>query len=349
MEKNNNKPDKLRIAVGSASKLGLRHIKMDAQPTNFHTLTYNSGGCSANCFFCPQSKYTYKILENTPDSQAFLSRVTWPAFDLKKILDIFNQKYSKSVFNEDGFQRICIQSLNYENFEEDIKYLLLEFNKVTSIPISIAVPPPETKDWVEKFKECGAERIAFAIDAATEDLFNQIKGKKSGGPYEWKQHIELLTYSVNIFGRGYVSTHYIVGFGESDYDGIKLISDMKKLGVLTGLFAFTPIKNTKFENRHKPSIIKFRKMQLGKYLIDTGKKNIDDFSFNDDGKLISFNIVEELFDKIIGIGTPYQTSGCPGCNRPYYTSTPREEQYNFPRGLTQEEKKSVKEELINFI
>ena len=38
-------------------------------------------------------------------------------------------------------------------------------------------------------------------------------------------------------------------------------------------------------------------MQLGKYLIDTGKKCMEDFTFNDTGELISFDIGKELFDK----------------------------------------------------
>jgi len=40
-------------------------------------------------------------------------------------------------------------------------------------------------------------------------------------------------------------------------------------------------------------------------------------------------------------GEPFQTSGCTGCNRPYYNETPGEELYNYPKPLTTEETKAA--------
>jgi len=39
----------------------------------------------------------------------------------------------------------------------------------------------------------------------------------------------------------------------------------------------------------------------------------------------------------LGTGEAFRTSGCPGCNRPYYNERPSGPFYNYPRGLTEEE------------
>ena len=36
-------------------------------------------------------------------------------------------------------------------------------------------------------------------------------------------------------------------------------------------------------------------------------------------------------------GEPFQTSGCPNCNRPFYNEQPGGILYNYPRPLTAEE------------
>ncbi|MHA1727322.1 MAG: radical SAM protein [Promethearchaeota archaeon] len=343
------KIEKIRVSIGSASKLGLRNIKMDVQTTNCYLLTYNSEGCNANCAFCPQSKYTFTRLKKLPDSQEFLSRISWPVFSFQRVLTAFKNKFSSFSSENGGFQRICLQSLNYRGFENDVMDILKEIKHTTTIPISVAIPPVSIAD-ISSIKQSGAERICFALDSPTETLFDIIKGKKNSGPYRWDEHLKLLNTAVEIFGNRFVSTHLMIGLGESESEALNFILRMKELGVITGLFAFFPIKNTKFENRERPTIINFRKIQLGKYLIDTGRKNVEDFTFNNNRELISFNITQDTLRKAINLNFPFQTSGCPGCNRPYYTSSPspRKEQYNFPRKLTEPEKERIYYELVNY-
>ena len=340
-------PDKIRISVGTASKLGFKKIKMNVQTTNCHLLTYSPNGCDANCAFCPQSKYTFDHCQDLPDSKKYLSRVIWPEYSLSNLLSTLKNKFPKFSMENDGFQRICLQSLNYAGFEDEVKYILQEIKKVTDIPISVTIPPIPGSSLIN-FKKIGVERMCFAIDSPTRELFDTIKGEKNSGFYQWDEYIRLLKESVNIFGRGFVSTHLIVGLGESEFEAFNFIKTMKELGITTGLFPFFPIKHTKFENKERFSINNFRKMQLGKFLIDTGRKKIEDFKFNDSDEITTFNISREELLKIIEISAPFQTSGCPGCNRPYYTSSPSEEQYNYPRPLSINEKNTVFDELESF-
>ena len=170
-------PDKIRISVGTASKLGFKKIKMNIQTTNCHLLTYSPNGCDANCAFCPQSKYTFDHCQDLPDSKKYLSRVIWPEYSLSNLLSTLKNKFPKFSMENDGFQRICLQSLNYAGFEDEVKYILQEIKKVTDIPISVTIPPiPESS--LINFKKIGVERMCFAIDSPTRELFDTIKVKK---------------------------------------------------------------------------------------------------------------------------------------------------------------------------
>lgn len=339
--------DKIRVSIGSAVKLGLKRLKVDVLPTNCHLLTYHPGGCIGNCGFCPQSQHTHQLLTDSDEDQEYLSRVLWPSFKLDNILHIFQEKFSSFDSSEGGFQRICIQGLNYDNFENDIDTILIRLRKATTIPISIAIPPV-TENKIQFYKDLGVDRICFALDTATPEIFESVKGAACEGPYSWEHHVRLLQKSIEIFGRGYVSTHLILGLGETEKETLEFVQKMKDLGVRTGLFAFYPIQKTRFETRKRPELVSFRKSQLAKFLLDTKKWKISDFTFSNDGKLVSFPIDSIELRKIIAISAPFETSGCPGCNRPYYTSSPREEQYNYPRKIKPAEQEKIFDELKEF-
>jgi len=339
--------DKIRISIGSAVKLGLKKLKVDVLPTNCHLLTYHPDGCIGNCGFCPQSQHTHQLLTDSDEDQEHLSRVLWPSFELNHVLEIFKEKFPTFNRSENGFQRICIQSLNYDKFESDVDAILRKLRKATNIPISIAIPPVSEKK-IQFYKDIGVDRICFALDTATPELFESVKGSGCEGPYSWDEHISLLKKSVEIFGRGYVSTHLIIGFGETEREILEFVQHMKDLGVRSGFFAFFPVQKTRFETRSRPNLISFRKSQLGKFLLDTQKWKISDFQFNDNGELQLFPIDTLELQRIIAISAPFETSGCPGCNRPYYTSSPREEQYNYPRKISISEQEKIYAELSEY-
>jgi biotin synthase-related radical SAM superfamily protein len=339
--------DKIRVSIGSVVKLGLKRMKVDVLPTNCHLLTYHPDGCIGNCGFCPQSQHTHRQLTNSQQDQEYLSRVLWPVFDLNNVISLFRQNFPQFSTSKQNFQRICLQSLNYNGFEADIEYILRKLHNVTTIPISIAIPPVKQEN-IQNYKNLGIDRICFALDTATEYLFDSVKGKGCDGPYSWKEHISLLKKAIEIFGRGYVSTHLIIGLGETEQEALQFIQEMKNLGVITGLFAFFPVIKTRFEGRIRPNLQSFRKIQLGKYLLDTKKWKLEDFTFDSQGILCQFPINLNQLRKIVGLSAPFETSGCPGCNRPYYTSSPREEQYNYPRTITFTEQEKIIDSLYSY-
>ena len=196
-----------------------------------------------------------------------------------------------------------------------------------------------------KLKKLGVERIGIPLDAATEQIFNKIKGKNVGGPYSWKRTFELLTEAVKIFGKGKVSTHIIVGLGETEKDVADLIQKLVDLHITPGLFAFTPIKGTSLENHERPSITVYRRIQLIRHLLVTHKTRFEQMSFSPDGALLDFGISQEELNAVIDTGEPFRTSGCPHCNRPFYNESPRGPFYNFPKKPTYAEIAIVKREL----
>lgn len=328
--------EKIRVSVGSASVLGLNTIRFNAPPTTCYLMTYKDGHCIANCGFCPQAR-------DSSSSTEQLSRINWPVFPFQEFLT--KLKYVSPLKK---FQRICLQTLNYPNNFNDLIEIATQIKKVSSIPISAAIPPM-SKEKLKQIEAIGVQRVGIALDASTPEIFDKIKGIGVSGPYNWNEHLQNLKDAIEIFSKGFVSTHLIVGLGENQRDLLKLIEKLHNLTILPSLFAFMPIKGTKFENMEQPTLIEFRKVQLGRYLIIYKDKKLEDFIFNLKGDLININISKGDLRNIVGEGDAFLTSGCPGCNRPYYTSRPSGPIYNFPRKLTSEEKDEIYNQLQRFV
>jgi biotin synthase len=323
--------DKLRVSLGTAIVLGLIRSRLDAAPTTAYLMTHVPSRCSANCVFCPQAR------ESTSDLNR-LSRVVWPIYSTTEVIE----SLSKAV-QENRIHRVCIQALNFPEFYQTLVNLVKEIRNSIKIPISLSCQPINLEQMFV-LKELGVERIGIPLDAATEQIFNKVKGKGVGGPYSWNDTFELLTEAVKIFGKGKVSTHIIVGLGESEKDVAQLIQRLFDSNILPGLFSFTPIKGTALESRAQPSITVYRRIQLIRHLIIFHKTRVEQMSFSTDGTLLDYGLTKEELNTIIDSGDPFRTSGCPSCNRPFYNESPRGPFYNYPYKLTKEHIETVKRE-----
>jgi len=329
--------DKIRVSIGSASVLGLYDtIRFKDPPTTCYIMTYKEGHCVANCGFCPQARESEGSTEK-------LSRVNWPEFSFKEFLT----RLSYLVPNK-RFKRLCIQTLNYSENFHDLIEIITEIKRITDIPISVATPPI-LKEKMRELKQIGVDRIGIALDASTREIFNSVKGKNANGPYSWETHFAAIEEALDVFTEDQVTTHLIVGLGETSKEILELIQKLNDLKIRVSLFAFTPIKGTKLENLESPELLYFRKVQLGRYLIINQDKQLKDFTFNSKGDIIKYNInKKELWD-IIDTSDVLLTSGCPGCNRPYYTSRPSGPIYNYPRELNNIEKQKSYNSLLKFV
>ncbi len=329
--------DKIRVSIGSASVLGLYESKgFKDIPTTCYLMTYKDGHCTANCGFCPQARESGSSIE-------LLSRVSWPVFSFKDFLTKLNY-----MPHAKRFKRICIQTLNYLQNFQDLIEIVSQIRKRCNIPISIAIPPMG-KENLERLKLLGVDRVGIALDGATPEIFEQVKGKVVRGPYNWSNHIQNLKEALTIFGEGNVTTHLIVGLGETAVAILKMIKNLHDLKIRVSLFAFMPIKGTLLENLSRPNLLNFRKIQLGRYLLVSNNRTLKDFTFNNFGEIVKFNLNEKELWHIICNSDAFLTSGCPGCNRPYYTSRPSGPIYNYPRTLLTHEMDDIFKNLMNTV
>ncbi|MHA1683109.1 MAG: radical SAM protein [Promethearchaeota archaeon] len=323
--------DKIRLSAGSAAILGLHRLKMVEKPTTVHLLQYSPDGCKANCAFCPQAR-------DAIVDKKWLSRVSWPEFQWRGV-----KERLLSTFDDRAFFRVCLQTVVYPSFLDDMFFLIEDLLETRPIPVSVALTPVH-RGALEKLHDLGVDRVGIALDAATPSLFSRIKGAQAGGFFTWEKHWSSLRDAISVFGRGKVTTHQIVGLGETEREIMENIQMAHDEGISIGLFAFTPVKGTRLFDRHKPLVDSFRRVQLGRYLIVNSIISFRDLSFNDaTGGVIGWGMPVEDLSRLIrdARGRMFETTGCPGCNRPYYTSAPGGTTYNYPSKLTREQVESA--------
>jgi biotin synthase len=291
-------------------------------------MSYTEGPCAANCSFCAQA------CGNEADHDQ-LSRVIWPDFSLKDILNGF-KKAAYPIL-----ERICYQVINYPGFLRDTIDIINKLKEETDLPVSVDICPV-SRSGLEKLHEAGAEYISLPLDGATEEIFNKVKGIEVDGPYRWETHLEALETAVEVFGEGYVGSNIIVGLGESERDVAYLVQRLVDMGVKPVLFAFTPVPGTKLEELSQPVLESYRRIQVARYLIVHGYADVAKIVFKED-RITGFD-VPDLY-KVLSDGEAFRTTGCPGCNRPFYNERPSGPFYNYPRELDEKEVKGELEKL----
>jgi biotin synthase len=325
-------PTQTRVSLGTAIVLGLTNGKMDAAPTTAYLMTYKTGKCTANCGFCPQAK-------NSKSNTEMLSRVTWPTFPTAQLVEALGV-----AIKAKKIRRVCIQALNYPEVFMHVEALVKEIKKTIDLPVSVSCQPLNSQN-ILRLKNVGAGRVGIALDAATETIFRKIKGVEAGSVYSWPQEFSLLEDALAVFGAGNVSTHLIVGLGETEKEAAGLVQRCVDWGVLPALFAFTPVRGTAMEKHLPPSIESYRRIQLARYLLTHGITRFERMEFDATGKVLSFGVEASVLEPVVNSGKPFRTSGCPDCNRPYYNEKPSGPVYNYPKELSHKEIEEIKGQL----
>lgn len=312
--------ERVRLSIGTAVELGLEMGSSDLYFTTAFLMTYHDNKCESNCAFCPQAR-------DSSSASDRLSRISWPDYDIERVVE--------SMSRARQFKRICVQTLCYESVVDNVVDIVNRLREVSLLPISVAIHPVETNDLI-RLKESGVTSIGIAVDASTPSLFEEIKGKKRGTTYRWNRHLEALKEALAIFGTEQVTTHLIIGLGESEKDAADFILQMYGMGIEVGLFAFTSIRGTALEGIDPPLVPSYRRIQVIRHLVSRGALSSRQIKVNDDGSL-SLDIGKESLLKALSSGDAFRVTGCKECNRPYYNETPRGPIYNYPRPLTERE------------
>ncbi len=312
----------IRLSLGSAVVLGLRETRMEVAPTTLYAILGEH--CLGACQFCAQAR------DSTADPK-FLSRVAWPEFELDDVLE--------RLPNATGLRRICLQTLLDPALPQRLLEVVRRAHAVSNLPISVCMNPT-APGWLPKLREAGVDRVGIGLDCATEGTFAAIKPG-----FSWERYHTFLDEIVDVFGTG--SVHLIVGLGESDKDLVRRIQDAHDRHCTVALFAFTPVRGAKLE-LPAPDLGRYRAIQLARALIIGGHADIDDMVFVHD-RLKAIHADPETVERLLSLGAPFRTSGCPSCNRPNYNERPGGAMYNFAAPLTQAEKTQARHELATYL
>ena len=101
------------------------------------------------------------------------------------------------------------------------------------------------------------------------------------------------------------------------------------------------------EDGSPPPLDSYRRLQVARQLLLEGLCTSDDLSFSEQGRILCFSLPRSELEKVLADGRAFRTSGCPGCNRPYYNEPPRGPLYNYPRPLTGAEVRDALAELLS--
>lgn len=304
----------IRCSLGTAQVLGLKQVKVDDQPTTAYLMIGER--CTFNCAFCAQARESSARAD-------LLSRVSWPAYKEEEVTGAFQDPAAQVL------RRVCFQVVQEREALAGAKQWVKEIQKHSSLPICVSAGPGSLAEVGELIR-LGVDHVSIALDAATPEVYHRMKDGS------WARRHALLRESAAEYP-GHIATHLIVGLGESEEDMVERIREMQDLGITVALFAFTPVRGTRLEAAKPPDMGQYRRVQAAHYLLRKHLAQAPDFHF-EAGKLRDFGLPETQLKAYLEDGEAFRTSGCEGCNRPYYNEVPGEELYNYPRPLTEGER-----------
>lgn len=340
-------PDHVRLSLAAAMTLGLAQGRFyrNARLGCINLLLSYASGCKANCSFCGLARENPH--RNNPRFEKFI-RVAWASHPLEEILERCAQAPS-------WVERVCISQITHPRAQADTLAICRRVRERTNLPVSLLIAPTLLKrEDLLDMREAGADRIGVAIDAATPELFAQLRGKPAGGPHRWEHYWRIFHEAVEVFGRDRVGVHLIHGLGESEEQLIGAMDRARRAGGSTHLFCFFPEKFSALGERPQPDPSGYRRVQLARWLIDHDQARAADMSFDGQGRAREFGADPAVLEVAIASGKPFMTSGCPGasgevaCNRPFGNEKPGPDLRNYPFALDQDDIALVREQLFSY-
>jgi biotin synthase len=308
-------PDYVKISTAAAMTLKFfpGRFNRGEQLNALNLLVTYKDGCKASCAYCGLSR------SRDPYKKTFI-RVEWPVVALTDVIKRTN-KYGVHL------QRVCVSMITHPKAFNDMCTIMRLFLDETDLLISGLISPTmiHTKDEIKMIKDAGADMAGVAIDAATPELFDKLRGKGVQGPHKWDHYWRVVEWAVECFGRGNVGVHLIVGLGETEREMIETIQKANYLGAKTHLFSFYPEEGSQMNDWGQPPYGQYRRIQLARYLINEELSRFEQMEFNDKGQVVAFG---KDVENITLFTEAFMTSGCPGpngrvaCNRPYGNERP---------------------------
>ncbi|MDP2948426.1 MAG: radical SAM protein [Chloroflexota bacterium] len=335
-------PEYVSISLASAIALRLRSGRFyrDAHPTCANLLLTYPQTCLANCAYCGLARQR----PGRAGDKSFI-RVEWPIIPTSVVLD----RLTRCGL---GVRRVCLSMVTHGQAYRDTLDIVGRLKGPLDTPLSVLVAPNLfDRQRLAELKAAGADMIGIGLDAASEKVFELRRGQGVGGSLSWASYWRVIEAAVAIFGSGKVNCHLVVGLGETDADLVATIRRLKGLGAPAYLFSFYPEPDSRMARARRPSLVRWRRLQLAKHLLEGGRLAPEQLGFDDKGRIARLDAREEHLEAAILSGLPFMTDGCPGedgslaCNRPFGSYRPGEPFRDFPFQPTDDDLRRIVRQL----
>lgn len=338
-------PDHIRLSLAAAMTLGFvpGWFYRNAQLRCVNLLLTYADGCKANCAFCGIAREKDQV----PEARTFI-RVPWKTLPTDRVIEALTHAPSY-------VGRVCVSMVTHPRCRGDVLTVCRRVRAATGLAVSLLISPSVlTRDDLLAMKDAGADRIGVAVDAATPELFDRLRGKPVHGPHRWDRYWQVYEECIEIFGEGMAGVHLICGLGETERELAAAMGRAREAGGSTHLFSFFPEKGSAMEGCQPPSIGTYRRIQLARWLIDTDRTTLDRMVFDEHQRIVDFGVSQEEFAAALACGEAFETSGCPGpdgrtaCNRPYGNEKPGPDIRNFPFPPDDEDRQRIAAQLKEY-
>jgi biotin synthase len=320
-------PDHVRVSLAAAMTLGLRPGRMFRGATCdcVNLLESYPAGCYANCTYCGLARERPGLARDN----TFI-RVGWPLFPTDRVAEAVAD-------NLERVGRVCVAMVQDKRAYPDLVEIIGHVRRRSEVPISALVTATlldATK--LEAIREAGADIVGIGLDAASEPVFFRTRGRGARGPHSWAQHWEIARAARRIFGPMKVNCHVVVGLGETDRDLVELFCRLKSEAIAAYLFSFNPEPGTAMAGHPRPSLDRWRRIQVTKYLIERHDLPPEAIEFDGEGALAGVRAPRAMVEACLDEGVAFMTNGCPdrngrmACNRPFGSYRPGEAFRDYP-------------------
>lgn len=336
-------PQTLRMSNAAALSLRLAagRFYRDVELTGINVLLDYERGCHANCAYCGLARERAGAYED----KSFI-RVDWPVHPTDRIIEQM-AKYAERM------GRFCISQVVHPQTHHDTLELIRRFRARTDTPISVLCAPPLlNRERLQQYKDAGVDMIGVGLDAVTERTFERRRGREVRGGLHWKKYWEVIFLSREIFGPWKVNCHVVVGLGDSDRELLEFSDRVNRNEIYAYLFCFYPEPDSAMASARRPSLFRWRRIQLLKYLLEERKISPRDIEYNGRGGVARASIAREVVNWAIEGAAAFMTNGCPeqrtglvSCTRPFGSYRPGEPFRDYPFVPSSADRKAIRRQL----
>ncbi|MFQ5836262.1 MAG: radical SAM protein, partial [Candidatus Bathyarchaeia archaeon] len=209
-------PAYVRTSLAAAMTMGIipgRFLR-DAKLYCINLLLTYDEGCIGRCAYCGLSRSRET---SEPWREHSFIRVNWPTVSLDEVLSRMDSEVCLHV------ERACVSMVTNWRARKDLITIIERLHEKIASISALITPTIIDKEWLHELKKTGTDMVGIAIDAATPELFEKLRGREVRGPHKWEKYWKTMEEAVEVFGRNNVGVHLIVGMGESEKEMVEVI------------------------------------------------------------------------------------------------------------------------------